>query len=237
MTGRAILTPVTLVCLCCEKEFTVAGSKAKAYDSRQGKVRKYCSSVCFNKHKKIPIPTFNCAHCGKLTERKGYKNAKGSFGIFNYKTKFCSISCSAKAQPRVRNQGAGSIDKNGYRLLKRDGKYTPEHRLVMEQVLGRPLRPEETVHHINGQKLDNSSSNLELWAANHGKGQRVVDQVEWAISILKQYPEFLEKRGYQIVPAADESNAEEVTTMHVPLVNKQQEEHTSLQVSGLAGLV
>jgi hypothetical protein len=45
----------------------------------------------------------------------------------------------------------------------------------MEQHLGRYLEKYETVHHKDGDRLNNDISNLELWTKNHGAGVRARD--------------------------------------------------------------
>lgn len=95
----------------------------------------------------------------------------------------------------IGKRGNGYI-KDGYRLVVADPtcrvgrqKQVPEHRLVMERHLGRPLQPFEEVHHKNGRRADNDISNLELWTKPQPAGQRPEDLVAW---VLDNYVDLVE---------------------------------------------
>lgn len=95
------------------------------------------------------------------------------------------------AKPSRKAAGEGHLHASGYRTITVDGKSVLEHRHILEKRLGRPLLPQETGHHRNGQRADNRPDNLELWSKAQPAGQRISDKLEFALEMIRLYKGFL----------------------------------------------
>ena len=96
-------------------------------------------------------------------KNKGNKNALGH--RLSKKARK-EISDRMKGDKNPNWKGGRYTRNDGYRFIKKPyhpraiGKYVLEHILIAEEILGRPLREEEIIHHINGDKSDNKKENL-----------------------------------------------------------------------------
>lgn len=121
---------------------------------------------------KKQCPTCNTIFYKKPSDSKKYWEIK----------KYCSIKCSGtlikkgqhfnpngeikKGQIGALNlsfKGGRSFTQGYVRILiPGTGKYQLEHRLIVEEYLGRKLFRDEVVHHLNGNRHDNRIENLQV---------------------------------------------------------------------------
>lgn len=127
----------------------------------------------------------------------------------------CSQSCARKKDAQVHgpknwkggrnklNTGYIKAIAKGHPLADKNG-YVLEHRLVMEQKLGRKLLPHERVHHKNGIRSDNSPDNLELWlltgtSKKDPAGQRMQDlKTEFLSTFTDEERAIIEARFHEV---------------------------------------
>lgn len=202
LTRRGMRDSVDKHCAGCGISIRVFACLVREYN--------YCKLTCFHAEgrnraeafktrkdrgrPRLPRVNVPCSTCGEPVSRQPNQ-------LRMYKKSYCSRTCclkggvenTAKKIGTTRNTSQGYIDE------RTESGWVRQHRLVMERHIGRPLWPDENVHHKNGHRSDNRTSNLEIWSTAQPAGQRVEDKVAWAIEMIERYdPGRLRKRRLKV---------------------------------------
>jgi len=172
---REKVPPLKRNCLHCGRDFF-------SYNKRL----LYCSKKCYRNAKARRNNQRYFAKNGTIYRyqericlkcKKEYKPTRND-------QKYCSSECSATARkkflsiPECLESASRKLDKRiGYVRVycpmhpeANTWGYVYEHRLIMEGIIGRHLKKDEHIHHINGKRWDNSPENLQIMSpSEHSK--------------------------------------------------------------------
>jgi hypothetical protein len=170
----------------------------------------FCSvKGCTNKHKGHNYCSLHLARykkhgdpfivlsrkCGLCTV-DGCNRTSRSKGLCNmHRLRMKMHGSPGEASTRKGTGGTGCISKStGYKYFYRPNHpnsskngQIAEHILVMCEMIGRPLRSGENVHHKNGIRTDNRPENLELWIKAQPVGCRISDMLKFCRNFIDQY--------------------------------------------------
>jgi len=181
---------VSVNCFHCKKIFF-----KNSCDLKKG-YNNFCSRLCYKINRKSKIEKcFSCNCVIDRSKRPHYKDMCNTCYVNNHRKKVREMTPYSYKR---RKNGDGTITVYGYKQIsipnhpnsRKNGQIF-EHIYVMSSHLKRPIKKSESVHHKNGDKLDNRIENLELWNKSHPYGQRVEDKIKF-------YKEFLESYGYKV---------------------------------------
>jgi hypothetical protein len=135
---------VKRICTTCRMSYRVPIGRAQS---------RFCSRDCqgLARRRRVIVTCESCGDSLEVTESR-------AIGF-----RFCSRDCQKSFGRKP------FIDKRGYVMvyaptnaMAQSTGYVGEHRLVMSEIIGRPIADNEVVHHIDENRANNVPDNLQL---------------------------------------------------------------------------
>lgn len=160
------------------------------------------------------MPTVKCDFCGKAITRCRSHIHKHNFCSRQCLADFSSKTRNPDGYRDLKPYENISINMSRINRILNPSRMTPEtrakmrqsrlgrgkcqgyskiygrlaHRVIVEQMIGRKLRPEEVVHHRDGNRYNNSPENLQVFACN-ADHSRFHCEYRWFLRELKRMEE------------------------------------------------
>ncbi len=172
--GKQKVKRETMQCQFCKKVFECPPSWA-----RNGR-RKFCSRDCKHKHQRTirgkDHPMWGRRHTEESKRKMSLHTKSNNLrGADHPAWKGGRYVCKSYLHVLITQRS--KREQNLARQMVK-GCYILEHRLVMAVKLNRPLKRREEVHHVNGKKLDNRLTNLEVYPKRgHSRKHRSVERL------------------------------------------------------------
>lgn len=156
-----------------------------------------------------------CQECSKSYER----TVKQVNAVVKRSGKWTCKKCAVTNRNKSRSSKIGEtrITEDGYVVEKTHNGWLLQHRIIMQAILGRKLSTSELVHHIDGNKSNNSKENLriESWGEHtkhHHTGLKRSDETKRKIGekVCKYSIEQARKIREMVLSGVSQSKASEI---------------------------
>lgn len=193
-----------LVCQGCGLPFAVRHWEApRSRPNGEFATPQYCCRHC---QSAAARELLTCAFCGKVEWLTGSLHGKCGrhYCSYDHFKKGLAKFHVGPAHHNFKGGDGRAINRDGYATLRwsslpesdrrlvygsKSGRVF-EHRVIMARVMGRPIRPDERVHHLNGVRDDNRLENLQL-EVNNGSHTRLHAAVYAELRALRHENELL----------------------------------------------
>jgi len=122
-----------------------------------------------------------CKQCWKHFYVQAHQ-IKNYAGGGSYCSRKCTVAGVTGRKFRLKkDEVTRYVRSDGYVMVKVSiHRFQLEHRLVIEREIGRKLKRNETVHHLNGTKTDNQPENLQVLSnSEHAKLHAALGTGRW----------------------------------------------------------
>lgn len=132
----------------------------------------------------------------KILNDRNWSSIKRRAQVLKLPGRQCFNHNSIRFKSHIDGEEYAAYVQHGYLISHKNRKTIPVHRAEMEKIIGRPLKPQEKVHHKNGIKNDNRPENLMIFDSQKRHAHIDTDRAETAEQFIKDRGLIEEYRRY-----------------------------------------